>query len=314
MSIELPGDKTFAFTVFDDTDNATVQNIGPVYDLLTDLGLKTTKSVWVYPPRDSFRGQCVEDSEYLDFLLKLQNEGFELASHGIGSGKFSREEILAGFDRFRELFGEYPRVHANHARNPDNLYWRPRDRFTFPFSLLVRCAQYLKRAVPQEGGHLEQSPHFWGDWAKEHIDYIRGLTFNSVNTLACDPRMPHLQSRREEYSNFWFSSSDGHTVEEFNALTRPKNIDRLEREGGICIVYTHFASGFTENGTLNKQFVTQMEDLARRQRGWFVPVGQLLDHIQAVSGDGSPPSTLYRLRLELRWLIDRLVKQWRWGR
>ena len=44
--IDWPDGKSFAFTVFDDTDNATVERVSPVYALRTDLGLRTTKSVW----------------------------------------------------------------------------------------------------------------------------------------------------------------------------------------------------------------------------------------------------------------------------
>lgn len=314
MNLNFPGNKTFAFTVFDDTDNATVQNVKPIYDLLDELGFRTTKSLWIYPPRDDFGGQCVEDSEYLNFLRELQEKGFELASHGVGSGSFSRQEILHGFERFRELFGDYPRVHANHARNPDNLYWRPKDRFTFPLSLVIQLAQHLKRSIPEVGGHVEHASCFWGDWAKEHIRYIRDLTFNDVNTLARDPRMPYKRPGKEVYTNYWFSSSDGHTVQEYNALTQPENIDRLEREGGVCIVYTHFASGFVKQGRVNEQFAAHMKELAARDKGWFVPVGQLLDHMRRGRKEESRSDPLYRLGVETRWLVDRIVKQLRWGR
>ncbi|MCS3702316.1 hypothetical protein [Salinibacter ruber] len=315
MDLSFPDEKKFAFTVFDDTDNATVQNVKPVYDLLDNLGLRTTKSVWVCSPRDNFGGQTAEDEAYLDFLYELQKKGFELASHGVGSGTFSRREILDGFERFRELFGEYPRVHANHARNPDNLYWRPQDRFAFPFSLLVKGARHLKRSLPEEGGHVEDSPHFWGDWAKRHIEYVRDLTFNKVNTLACDPRMPYRHPEKQKYSNYWFSASDGHTVEEFNALTKPENIDRLEQEGGVCVVYTHFASGFVRDGIVDEQFAAQMRDLASRDSGWFVPVGKLLDYLREARDTSNRfPGRLYRWSVELRWLLDRVMKQWRWGR
>ncbi len=52
--MEWPSGKKFAFTIIDDTDHGTVSNLKPVYDLLNELGIKTTKTVWVYPPRDSF--------------------------------------------------------------------------------------------------------------------------------------------------------------------------------------------------------------------------------------------------------------------
>ena len=62
-----PDGKTFAFTIVDDTDAATVDSVGPVYDLLADRGLRTTKTVWVYPPTvdDELAGQSLEDPRYL---------------------------------------------------------------------------------------------------------------------------------------------------------------------------------------------------------------------------------------------------------
>ena len=43
----LPDGKRFAFTVFDDTDSATLENVRGVYALLAELGFRTTKSCWV---------------------------------------------------------------------------------------------------------------------------------------------------------------------------------------------------------------------------------------------------------------------------
>lgn len=39
--ITFPDGKSFGFTVFDDTDSATVEKIKPVYDYLYSLGIKT---------------------------------------------------------------------------------------------------------------------------------------------------------------------------------------------------------------------------------------------------------------------------------
>ena len=41
-----PEGRKFAFTVLDDTDGQTVDNTKAVYDLLYDLGFRTTKTVW----------------------------------------------------------------------------------------------------------------------------------------------------------------------------------------------------------------------------------------------------------------------------
>ena len=61
-----PQGKRFAFTIVDDTDMSTVENVGPVYDFLSELGLRTTKTIWpiapLGPPRTG--GQSLEDPDY----------------------------------------------------------------------------------------------------------------------------------------------------------------------------------------------------------------------------------------------------------
>jgi len=81
--VEFPDGKEFAFTIVDDTDNATVENVKPVYDHLYNCGLRTTKTVWVYPPQEgnSFTGECLLDENYFQFMKELQERGFEIALH-----------------------------------------------------------------------------------------------------------------------------------------------------------------------------------------------------------------------------------------
>lgn len=111
--ISWPNGKKFAFTIIDDTDNATVQNIKPIYEFLDTLGFLTTKTIWAYPSRDHFYGDTLQDKEYVDFLNWLLTEGFEIASHGVGSGKFTREEIIQGFDEFKNKLNFIPSMHVN---------------------------------------------------------------------------------------------------------------------------------------------------------------------------------------------------------
>ena len=100
-----PDGKKFAFTIFDDTDYATVANVKPVYDLLYVCGIKTTKSVWVYPSRGFFNGSSLQDKEYLDFIHELRDRGFEIGLHNIGDGLFTRQEISDGLNIFKEYIG-----------------------------------------------------------------------------------------------------------------------------------------------------------------------------------------------------------------
>ncbi|MGH8015504.1 MAG: hypothetical protein ACREBV_04890, partial [Candidatus Zixiibacteriota bacterium] len=80
--------------------------------------------------------------------------------------------------------------------------------------------------------------------------------------------------------------------------------DRLEQEGGVCIMYTHFASGFYENGNLNQEFKHLLKRL-RRKNGWFVPVSELLDYLKSVNG-GHIITDTERNLLERRWLKHKM--------
>lgn len=302
-----PDGKKFAFTIIDDTEYSFVRNVRPVYDFLRDLGFRTTKTVWVYPPRDHYRGECLQDRDYLHFVRELWASGFEIALHNVGSGQFGREEIAAGFELFRALMGFYPTMQINHARNPDNLYWGHK-RFVAPVSWLMRMSS------ARFAGEVEGTDHFWGDIAKEHIRYIRNFVFMHLNTLKCDPLMPYRVRGKERYSNFWFSSSDGHSVREFVQLLHPEAVDRLEEEGGCSIVYTHFGDGFADDeGNLNPVFVQRMRYVAQKE-GWFVPASTILDYLLDTCEGSQFVSYVYLLRLNMLWFLHRLIKRMRFGR
>ena len=48
--LAFPDGRQFAFTIMDDTDVATVANVGPIYRLLSDIGMRTTKTVCPQQP------------------------------------------------------------------------------------------------------------------------------------------------------------------------------------------------------------------------------------------------------------------------
>ena len=127
VAFEFPHGKRFAFTIMDDTDVATVENVEPVYRLLERLGMRITKTVWpVGCPEGSKNfsiSQTLEDADYREFVLDLQRRGFEIAYHGATMESSTRERTVVALERFRGEFGTHPRVYANHAYNRENLYW-----------------------------------------------------------------------------------------------------------------------------------------------------------------------------------------------
>ncbi len=294
-----PAGKTFAFTVFDDSDLATVDNVKPVYDLLRDLGLITTKSVWAMPAPDVPRigGATCDDPAYRSWTLELQTSGFEIGSHGATPGTTPRLLVGQSLDRFREIYGHDPGTLANHSGCLESIYWGDA-RVTG----LARAAYTVMTRFHRRGtfrGHIEGDPLFWGDFCRDRVRYVRNFTFNVVNTLAACPVMPYHDPARP-YVRAWFASSEGRDVNAYTARLAEAAQDQLEAEGGACIMYTHFASGFVEDGRLSPRFRALMERLARRN-GWFVPVTPLLDHLAETRGltELNPRD---RRALEWRWL------------
>jgi hypothetical protein len=306
-SLEFPGGARFAFTVMDDTDVATVDNVRPVYRLLESLGMRTTKTVWpVGCPegsRNFWLSETMDDCAYRDFVVDLQARGFEMAFHGATMETSTRERTVRALERFCRAFGAPPRVHANHALNRENLYWGAARLDDAALRLLYRIV--FRQAPDFYQGHVPGSPYWWGDHSAERIEYVRNLTFSEINLRRVNPSMPYRDPRRP-YGRWWFSATDAEDVVEFNALLRPENQERLEAEGGVCIVATHLGKGFGEGGAPHPETRRLLERLAARN-GWFPPVSELLDWPRAQRRGSELPSWEWR-RMQWRWARDLLAR------
>ena len=121
-----PDNKRFAFTVFDDTDMATLQNIGPVYDFLCDHGFRTTKSCWPVegdPDKGAFQGDTCDDDDYRKWALDLQSHGFEIGWHGSTWHSTRRDQTIAAMEQFHKTFGHFPTTASNHTQLAEGMYW-----------------------------------------------------------------------------------------------------------------------------------------------------------------------------------------------
>jgi hypothetical protein len=302
-AIKWPNGKQFAFSIFDDTDFATVANVGPVYQLLADRGMKITKSAWALRgPRDPIcGGETCEDDHYLEWLYKLRTRGFEIGYHMATYHSSYREETRQGLKRFIDLFGNQRIVMANHSGCQENIYWG--DRRLGGINRLMYDLVTRFRFHGRYRGDIPGDQFFWGDLCAEHITYARNFVFSDINTLKATPFMPYYDPKRP-YVKQWFSSSEGPALDSFLKTVAEPNQDRLEQEGGACIMYAHLACGFYENGQLNSRFKELMERLSRKN-GWFVPVGTLLDYIRSQRGDHILTDQ-ERTSLERRWLAHKM--------
>jgi hypothetical protein len=299
-----PNGKQFAFTIHDDTDGQSVDNVGRVYSFLADCGFRTTKSCW------SFRGdvdcgmhpgQTLDDPEYCRWLKELESKDFGVDWHGASWHSSERERIIAGLERFAEVFQHYPVLATNHASNEDAIYWgsaRLTGLCRFFYNVLTRYHNHGKYR-----GHIQGDKYFWGDICREKVKYYRNFIFQDINTLKACPCMPYHDPRRP-YVNYWFASSNGTNVDAFNRCLSEENQDRLEAEGGACIMYAHFASGFSDGRGINRRFEQLMRRLAQKN-GWYVRCAVLLDHLLAVKGH-CELTDAQRRRLEWKWLLEKL--------
>jgi len=234
-TVTWPAGKRFAFTIFDDTDLATPDNVIEVYALLADLGFRTTKSVWpiTAPGEPPIGGSTCEDSMYLAWLRRLQSQGFEIGYHLASHHTSARADTERGLARFRELFGHDPISMANHAGCDEGIYWGDA-RLEGASRLLYDVLTRNKRRNMFRG-HVEGDPLFWGDLCRERIRYVRNFVFRDINTLKSCPLMPYHDPTKP-FVNQWYASSEGAERVAFTKCISEAAQDRLEEEGGACIM------------------------------------------------------------------------------
>jgi len=138
---------------------------------------------------------------------------------------------------------------------------------------------------------------------REHLRYCRNFVLRDINTLAACPWMPYHDPERP-YVNRWFASTEGAQGPAFMRAIDEASQDRLEAEGGACIMYTHFGLGFFTGDRIQPRVVDLLTRLSRK-KGWFVPVATLLDYM----GERNPSGMISRSErnaLERRWLAQQL--------
>ena len=303
-SVAFPGGKQFALSLFDDTDVATLEYIRPIYELLERLGFRTTKSVWPlqYHGDSDYQGSdTLADPEYASYVCALQERGFEIAIHGARMETSDRADIVAAFEKYKQILGRHPQAYAAHSCNRDNLYWGA-DRFRFRLWRWLHAALDGGREHAGEG-HRADSPFYWGDLDEQHLRYVRSFTYDDLNLWNITTAVPYRTTSTPCVRAF-FPSSFADNVEEFIELLSPARQMQLEHERGLAIVGTHFGKGFLREGRVHPGVVEVLTSLSRRP-GWFPPVSTLLDHLVEGQGGVALLKGYPLFRLEALWFLHR---------
>ncbi len=271
--------------VTDDTDFFQFETTAPVYTFMDSLGVRVTKTVWAFehpdhPPEHS--GLTLQDPEYRRWVLAEAARGHEIVLHSATAGHDERETTIAAFDTLRNLVGGEPRLMVFHSVNREAFYWGSR-RLPFP---LLQWVYRMRTGLNRFDGDDPSSPFYWVDVSRSLVTYVRGYTTDEINTLAVDPSMPYEDPLTPD-APLWCASSNGKLVGEFVRLLSKSNVDKLKRQEGVSIVYTHFASGFAEPSATGRWSATPearevFTRCVRDPEVEFAPAGELLDRLRAV--------------------------------
>jgi len=304
-----PDNKSFAFTIIDDTDNSTLENAPSVYDYLYEKRVLTTKSVWVRDgctSSDVYKnvmGTTLIDKEYSDWVKSLQNKGFEICLHSMTWSASTREQIIDGFIFFESLFGKSKvLIQHNDFKSNESIYWGSK-RLIFPFNFIFKVISKFTSKLSNSRiyqGENKNSIYFWGDICKERVEFMRNLIFPSVNLFNITPKVVHKRNNTK-YVNNWFISCEAPDVTSFVKLLSNENIEKLSNENGLCIIYTHFGNNFVENGVLNESF-KKVIDILTSKNGWFVPASEIFYHFEKKSNGIKKLTYFEELQLSFKWL------------
>lgn len=307
QEFRFPDQKRFAFTILDDTDDATVENVQPVYDLLTELGFRTTKTVWPLDCPEGSRlyhaGQTLADPEYLSFVRGLVAKGFEIAYHGATMESSTRERTERGLRAVSSLLGVTPSIHCNHGQNRENVYWGAARYRTSAIRIPVAIVERVLRR-PRYSGHVPGSPYFWGDLCRNQFRFVRNFTFSTLNSGIVPPCRPY-RLRSTPWVQYWFNTADAPDAGDFKRLVTPRRIQRLCHDGGVCIMSTHLGKRFVRNGRVDPEVEDSLRYIASLP-GWFRPVSEVLELLLA-RGSDEALSPLTQWNLEFRHLAGRVL-------
>ena len=272
------------FTITDDTDAATLEQVKIVYDFLLSKNVRVTKTVWSFKPSDNcgipaipdsaLRGITLENPEYRTYCLKLADAGFEISLHGASAGNNLREQTLAAINMLKAV-GIKSSTFICHSKNADNIYWEEKATNIFPFNLLLKL--YSKNRC---SGEDKQSPYFWGDICRQHISQIRLMRTRNVNTLKINPSMPYYEPEKP-YVNGWFSA----TKRSLKDCANQQNLAILKQENGLTVLY-QYLHRYVDPQTLQLQpgFIQSIENLTSDKEIYLAPVNTMMERLRDIQG------------------------------
>jgi hypothetical protein len=286
-----PSGHTFAFTIVHDADSAYSQRLAPLFEQFDALNIKITATLFVFwadwahqggiwstwdriqdPAKKLLAPKSVPlvDGGERAFYLNLAARGHEIGMHTPSDTSDTTEQLERAFKYFTQVFGHPPTVYVEHSQASN--------RETFENEGENSQSSYYSLATLKL-----YHPWVWVDGplglppsdASRYYDLIasNGAPFSDEGA-----RRYHYEKVFSRTGKWRLSDGDG-----FLREYSESNIDDLERNRGIALVYTHLDSKWLDSDTRKMR-----APLAERLRyitsknGWFVPAGAILDRVKAM--------------------------------
>jgi peptidoglycan/xylan/chitin deacetylase (PgdA/CDA1 family) len=286
-----PDGHSFALAIIHDADDAYSRRLAPLFETFDELGFKITATAFMFWSgwadngniwRDwkEAEGEGCEffapkavplvDKKERDFYMNLAARGHEIGMHTPSDTSSPREDVMRAFEFFKEIFGRYPPVYAEHRVS-------------------------TKKDAQANEGSRSKSIYYntdllnsYGPWV--WIDDARGVPHNRhaqfYDILAVNGTpFNHPASRQYGIKKGFLRTGkwregDG---DGFLSWYSEENIDALERNHGLALVYTHLDKKWlaSETRKMRPEIKNRLRYLASKN-GWFVPAGTILDRVQTI--------------------------------
>lgn len=285
-----PNGYNFAFTIVHDADYAYSKRLEPIFRVFNELGLKITATVFIKRASEEFEASNIKylksvnqrdrpfwgyrnvplsEEEEKGFYKRIAALGHEIGMHTPSATSDTRETVIQSFERFKKVFGSYPKIYVEH--------W----------------GEGNKETQGNEGAN-PQSPYYCTDLLNHYRCWVWAIPgglakpshkkFYNILAVNGSPFSDYALKKFGIVNGFLRSGQYRHgDGDGFLEWYSRENIDALEKERGLALVYAHLDIKWLDKKTrkMRKKLEKRLHYLASKD-GWFVPAGKILDRFKVM--------------------------------